>query len=320
MNIDKLSKYWYPILKSDELKRKPKDVVLLNTRIVLYKRAGNIVALKDECAHRSAALSKGRILSNGCIECPYHGWQFSPTGECVKIPSNANANIPNRAKVDAYSAIDALGWIWVNISPSHSLHNDPVFRQLSLMKRDSVVDFDLGISPVLLIENVLDPAHLPFAHDGSLSKRSRVQDIDFDVFDNEIASGEVVGVETQSKYTNRFDFLPGGGVLIRLYNKTDKAPVKKYLFNMLHIVVPITCNQSKVISYFDFNMLPKIIAKSSLLKLHNKIKSKKVIMEDFDILIEQSKRIEEGSPAWNCVVPADKLGYRYRKWVTEGCY
>jgi nitrite reductase/ring-hydroxylating ferredoxin subunit len=320
LNIDKLSNYWYPIIKSDDLKRKPKGVMLLSARVVLYRKEGEVIALKDECAHRSAALSKGRILTNGCIECPYHGWQFSTNGQCVKIPSNIKDNIPNRAKVDAFKAIDALGWIWLSLTPKHTLQNDPMFRQLSQMKRDSAVDFDLGVSPILLVENVLDPAHVPFAHDGSLSKRSRVQDIDFDVFDNEIASGEVVGVENQSKYTNRFDFLPGGGVLIRLYNKSDKATVKKYLFNMLHIIVPISAKESKVISFFDFDMLPKIIAKSSLLKLHNKIKSKKVIMEDYDILIEQSKRIEEGANAWNCVVPADKLGYRYRKWVTEGCY
>ena len=39
--------------------------------------------MKDACPHRLAPLSQGRVdQDTGCIECPYHGWQFeSGTGE-----------------------------------------------------------------------------------------------------------------------------------------------------------------------------------------------------------------------------------------------
>lgn len=43
--------------------------------------------LTDECPHRMAPLSQGRIdPATNCLECPYHGWQFNATGTLVRIP------------------------------------------------------------------------------------------------------------------------------------------------------------------------------------------------------------------------------------------
>lgn len=37
--------------------------------------------MRDVCPHRLAPLSQGRVdPRSGCIECPYHGWQFDMTG------------------------------------------------------------------------------------------------------------------------------------------------------------------------------------------------------------------------------------------------
>jgi len=53
--------------------------------------------LVDECPHRLAPLSQGRVSSSSaiidtkekrtaCIECPYHGWQFDRDGTLLAIP------------------------------------------------------------------------------------------------------------------------------------------------------------------------------------------------------------------------------------------
>ena len=46
----------------------------------------------DSCPHRLVPLSEGRVAESGCIECPYHGWQFNGTsGACTKIPQSMNS-------------------------------------------------------------------------------------------------------------------------------------------------------------------------------------------------------------------------------------
>jgi phenylpropionate dioxygenase-like ring-hydroxylating dioxygenase large terminal subunit len=41
----------------------------------------------DECPHRLAPLSQGRVdRTTNCIECPCHGWQFHANGTLVNIP------------------------------------------------------------------------------------------------------------------------------------------------------------------------------------------------------------------------------------------
>lgn len=56
------------------------------------KKGENIEEVKwicqaDACSHRLAPLSQGRIdPGSGCIECPYHGWQFDCDGKVSAIP------------------------------------------------------------------------------------------------------------------------------------------------------------------------------------------------------------------------------------------
>ena len=54
---------------------------------VLQQLAPAWSVVLDACPHRLAPLSQGRVdAATGCLECPYHGWQFDATGACTKIP------------------------------------------------------------------------------------------------------------------------------------------------------------------------------------------------------------------------------------------
>lgn len=49
--------------------------------------AANFSAFVDACPHRLAPLSQGRVDDvTGCIECPYHGWQFDSSGNLTALP------------------------------------------------------------------------------------------------------------------------------------------------------------------------------------------------------------------------------------------
>lgn len=60
-----------------------KELVINDRKYVLSYFNGTFGALNNKCNHMGAPLSKGK-LKNGCIECPWHYWQFNHrTGEAA---------------------------------------------------------------------------------------------------------------------------------------------------------------------------------------------------------------------------------------------
>jgi hypothetical protein len=49
--------YWYPIVTSREVRRKPRAVRLLGRDIVLFRDGQKLFALDDRCPHRGIKLS-----------------------------------------------------------------------------------------------------------------------------------------------------------------------------------------------------------------------------------------------------------------------
>lgn len=46
-------------------------------RIAVFRYDGKISAVTNVCAHQNGPLGEGRII-DGCITCPWHGWQYRP--------------------------------------------------------------------------------------------------------------------------------------------------------------------------------------------------------------------------------------------------
>ena len=109
-----LKNFWYACEFSSSVTDKPKQILMLNQRFVLYRNSQKqVVALKDQCPHRGAALSLGWV-EDGCIRCPYHGWQFQADGRCIDIPANQpGVPIPKKAFVETYPVQEKYGFIWL---------------------------------------------------------------------------------------------------------------------------------------------------------------------------------------------------------------
>jgi len=109
--------YWYPVLAAWRLRQRPKAVKLLGEEVVLYRDGGKIYALKDQCAHRGARLSRGKCLypGSGTLSCPYHGWTYSgETGQVVaKLMEGPDAILPAEARVTTYPVQEHNGVLWV---------------------------------------------------------------------------------------------------------------------------------------------------------------------------------------------------------------
>ena len=101
---------WLPVASTSALGGfGPTRVEVLGQRLVCWQpdaasRPAAWSVLEDVCAHRFAPLSQGRVDKlTGCIECPYHGWQYNDTGRCTKIPQRppetVAADLPANAVV-----------------------------------------------------------------------------------------------------------------------------------------------------------------------------------------------------------------------------
>ena len=81
---------WQPALLAEELPENecpPVRVKLLGERLLAWRDTQGNYALTDEfCAHRGVSLWFGRNEHNG-LRCPYHGWKYDHTGQCIEVPS-----------------------------------------------------------------------------------------------------------------------------------------------------------------------------------------------------------------------------------------
>jgi len=54
-------------------------------RIAIFRNGMSLSAMINVCAHQNGPLGEGRII-DGCITCPWHGFQFRPEDGCAPAP------------------------------------------------------------------------------------------------------------------------------------------------------------------------------------------------------------------------------------------
>jgi methionine sulfoxide reductase heme-binding subunit len=54
-------------------------------RIAIFRYDGKISVVTNVCAHQRGPLGEGKII-DGCITCPWHGWEYQPHNGCSPPP------------------------------------------------------------------------------------------------------------------------------------------------------------------------------------------------------------------------------------------
>lgn len=108
--------YWLPALLAEELPANdcpPVRVKLLSERLVAFRDSLGRYGLIDEfCPHRGVSLWFGRNEECG-LRCPYHGWKFDFTGQCIEIPSEpAESGFAKKIKLKSYPLVERGGILW----------------------------------------------------------------------------------------------------------------------------------------------------------------------------------------------------------------
>ena len=162
---------WHPVAQSSEVVTAPLPVQLLEQPLVLWRNAEGLVqAFNDRCPHRGARLSMGRVENNN-LECPYHGWQFSSGGQCVKVPAVPDFVPPPSQCVKSFEVQEAYGLVWVRLEPSDSQLPAFAAEADTYLRKVNCGPYDVAASAPRIIENFLDMSHFGFVHEGWLGSR-----------------------------------------------------------------------------------------------------------------------------------------------------
>ena len=74
--------------------------------------------MDEFCAHRGVSLWFGRNEESG-LRCPYHGWKYDMTGQCVEVPSEpVESGFCKKIKLASYDCIERGDTIWVYMGPA----------------------------------------------------------------------------------------------------------------------------------------------------------------------------------------------------------
>ncbi|KAH7560365.1 hypothetical protein JRO89_XS10G0005500 [Xanthoceras sorbifolium] len=171
---------WCPIMPVCDLdKRVPHGKKVLGIDIVVWwdKNESSWKVFDDACPHRLAPLSDGRIDKLGRLQCAYHGWCFNGSGHCKLVPQapldGPQVHTFKKACAGVYPCTvqHDIVWFWPNKDPHYKdivkKKKPPYIPELddpSLTRWFGNRDFPYGYE--VLIENLLDPAHVPYAHYG----------------------------------------------------------------------------------------------------------------------------------------------------------
>lgn len=170
---------WYAVLASKEVKpNQITSALRMNLPLAFFRTEnGTLGCVADRCSHRGAALSGGKVKGD-CLQCPFHGLEFLPDGQCRFVPADGKASVEDlsRFRVKSYPVREAHGMIYLWYGNGEPDMSEP------LPFFDEHIDSGFARSMFTdkwnshysrCIENQLDVVHLPFVHHNTIGKGNK---------------------------------------------------------------------------------------------------------------------------------------------------
>ncbi|QHU99803.1 aromatic ring-hydroxylating dioxygenase subunit alpha [Synechocystis sp. CACIAM 05] len=324
---------WYPLAYEEDLdKRKPSRFTLLGEDLVIWWEANSQQwrVYADQCPHRLAPLSEGRINKAGQLECPYHGWTFAGSGQCQAIPqqhTGGQAHTGKRACVRSLPTQVAQGLLFA--FPGETDQAGKIALPLVDVLDGAQSEWvclntfrDLPYDAFTLMENVLDSSHIPYTHHKTVGKRSNVSPVDL-----EIIHGDRQG------FTGIWEEGPRKGTLGK-QNTTFVAPglmwhdlTSKQFGRTLTVVyaTPIRPGECRLFARFPFKFpskFPRLVI--GLTPRWYSHLGQNRVLEDDQIFLHFQERFVQGqggSPNYEkaCYLPtkADLFVAEFHRWIEQ---
>lgn len=320
-----LKNFWYACEFSSEITNKPKCITMLSQDFVLYRDStGQVVALKDLCPHRGAALSLGRVEGD-YIRCPYHGWKYSANGACIEIPANQpDLPIPKKARVETYPVREQYGWVWLFLGdlpeekcpliPPLPEFDDPAFRVVYGKLR-----WDTHYTRV--VENALDISHTPFLHAKSMGSgmAEEPQIEKYDIHWEEWSASATVRVKKPKTTRGSWQ-----SILNKQSSRSVSVTLTCYMPNITRLEMKFPIGNFKYILLSSHLPVNASTTASQWLVLRNFItipwadgdtrkRTLKIMLEDKPIVESQNPQAMPYDLAAELHVASDTLSIAYRK-------
>ncbi|KAG4132265.1 hypothetical protein ERO13_D08G021400v2 [Gossypium hirsutum] len=313
---------WYPVMPVCDLdKRVPHGKKVLGLDLVVWwdKNENEWKVFDDTCPHRLAPLSEGRIDQWGRLQCVYHGWCFAP----VDGPP------PSVVQHD-------IVWVWPNADPQYKdiitkkkppyfpVLDDPSFSK-SMVNRD--IPYGYGV----LVENLMDPAHVPYAHYGIMCTRTPTVKVDREggrPLDMKVKKLDINGFLGKQDLDSSNFIAPcifHAFTDVEVDQENGSATSVKALppnrrFSLIFMCVPVSPGNSRLIWTFPRNFgvwIDKIVPRWII-----HIGLNLILDSDLYLLhVEERKIMEIGATSWQkaCFVPtkSDALVVGFRRWFNK---
>lgn len=173
-----IANQWYAILPSKAVCRNQiVGIRRLSMDLALFRSSkGEIGCVSDQCTHRGASLSKGKV-KDGCVQCPFHGLEFDRTGRCAFIPANGRGSTENigRYNVKSWAVRESSGiiYLWYG-APETAAAGLPFFHEdVDDTWVYSEISDHWNAHYSRCIENQLDVVHLPFVHHNTIGRGNK---------------------------------------------------------------------------------------------------------------------------------------------------
>ncbi|KAK3149015.1 hypothetical protein QOZ80_3AG0211780 [Eleusine coracana subsp. coracana] len=329
---------WYPFAPVCDLDpRAPHGKKVLGLSVVAWfdrsGAGGEWRVFDDACPHRLAPLSEGRIDDRGRLQCVYHGWCFDGAGACKFIPQAPALGPPvhknSKACVASYPCVvqNNILWFYPRSEPEHKdvlqrkrppyipEIDDPEFVTMYGI-RDLFYGYDV------LVENLMDPSHVPYAHKGLMRGILEYDKEGGGPMKMKIETANIEGFLSAAE-RGYFQFVAPctfhGSPSVQQAGQGNKKTPRVLL---VFFCIPVAPGKSRVIWAFPRNVgvwLDKVIP-----RWFYHINQNRILDSDTYLLhFEERKFAEVGLDNWHkaCYVPtsSDSMVIAFRNWFRKFC-
>ncbi len=326
----KFFQHWYPLSPIEDLDPEiPVPVTLLGIRLVIWKPrySQNYQVFLDVCPHRLAPLSEGRVDDKtGNLMCSYHGWQFDSQGICTNIPQAENPKII--AKNQKNFCVTALPvrqendllWVWPDVKTAELAATTPLplSPQIDAEKGFVWSSYvrDLEYDWEILVENVIDPSHVPFAHHGVQGDRNRAIAQVMDILQSTI---NLIEVFIPGNLPVKITFEPPS----RLEYEITLGNTEKKLGLVIY-ALPVSPGKSRVVAQFSRNFAKTIHRLTPRWWEHIKIRNlvfdgDMILLNQQEYLLQQKQSSQSWKTAYKLPTNADRSVIEFRNWFDKYC-
>ena len=164
-----MRRYWVPVMLCSEIAERdcpPVRVKILGERLLAFRDTqGRLGLVSEFCAHRGVSLWFGRNEESG-IRCPYHGWKYDVTGQCVDVPSEPAENgFCARIRLTSYPLIERAGVLWAYLGPPELKPEAPGYDWTRVAPAQRYVSKRVQECNYLqAMEGAVDSIHSSFLH------------------------------------------------------------------------------------------------------------------------------------------------------------